>query len=166
MKSPQIGRREFVTQIAATAATAMFAADSVAIAAAAKPTTLDVKTATSSTFKAVIGQRFKVAGNSAAFVLDKVEVVSDPNRAKRPNGIRNETFLLLLSAPNGSHLTEGTYTLANSTLGSFSVYLNEVRLPGTFTNVSALGQAELFVRKAVTNMQSTPARVYFQIPFS
>lgn len=166
MKPDSIGRRDFVSQIAATAATVALGAESTALAAIAAPTTLNVKTANSSTFRAVVGQSFKVAGNTALFVLHQVKVVSDPNGSKKPKGVRKETFSLLLSAPSSVHLKEGTYTLTNARLGAFSVYLSETRLNSTFSNKSALGQAELFVRSTASNAQATSAKSYFLIPFS
>ena len=166
MKPNTIGRREFVSQIAATAATVALGAEGAALAATASPTTLDLKTATSGTFKAVVGQSFKIAGNTAPFVLDQVKIVSDPNAAKKPKGVRKETFSVLLSAPSSVHLKEGTYTLSNAKLGTFSVYLNETRPTSTFSNKSAIGQAELFVRSTATNANATTAKSYFLIPFS
>ncbi|MBC8114768.1 MAG: hypothetical protein H7062_10350 [Candidatus Saccharimonas sp.] len=164
-----IGRREFMTQAAVTAAaTTVFAAEGVGSAAAADSppavVKLDVKTATSATFKALIGQTFQVSKQK--FVLEKVEVTPDRNCAKRPRGVRQESFLLLFSAPSGVHLAPGIYTFSSSTRGPFGVYMNEVQMTSTFPTSSALGQAERFLGIVATNVKSTPAKVYYQAPFS
>lgn len=163
-----IGRREVLTQFAATAA--MTVSGTVAIgqpvlAAAAKD--IDLKSATSETFRPVVGEMWKIAGQLKPFLFESLQVLNDPNRSKRPRGIRQDSFSLLLSAPIGTSLAAGIYAVKSPALGRFSVYMNEVRLTGTFPTSSVLGQAELFLLGVSANLQSSAGpKMYFEIPFN
>ncbi len=161
-----MGRREFVTRVAATAATSAFAVSALKQAAASEEVTtaLEVKTASAETFRPCIGQTFEVGGKK--LVLDKVHIVSDRHQAKRPRGIRQESFSLIFSAPLGTRLNTGIWTFSNADLGRFTVYFNEVRLPTNFSTNSALGQAEVFLNRVTTNVEATTPKVYYEVPFN
>lgn len=163
-----IGRREFMTLSASATVLGLEIVGSNVAFAAGTPaaTKIDVKTATSSTFKALVGQSFKVSGTSQKFVLEQVQVIADRNQAKRPRGIRQESFLLRFSAPAGVHLKDGVYTFTSPTRGSFDVFMNEAAMTSTLSTKSALGQAERFLSSVAKNASSTPAKVYYQVPFN
>lgn len=163
-----IGRREFVTRVAMTAASAgavgSLASDVVAATPPVNTTTISLQTATAATFQKGIGQKFKVAGVDV--VLEKVEVIPDRNKDKRPRKIRSQSFSLLFSAPAGARLADGIHSFSGSKLGRFTVYTNQVRLLSTFSTKSALGQAELYLGSVAANVQATPAKDYFEVPFN
>jgi len=163
-----LGRREFMTMSAAATVFALDGlGDSVAVAATpAVAATINVKTATSATFKALIGQSFEVSGTKQKFVLDQVQVTNDPNKAKRPRGIRQESFLLLFSAPANVHLPDGIYTFTSAKRVKFDVSMNEIRVTSTLSTNSALGQAERFLGIVANNVKATPAKAHYQVPFS
>jgi len=163
-----IGRRELLGVFAATAATAVLGASAVGLAASnTNAGSLDLKNATLDTFRAVVGEFWKISGQTSLFKLDSILVVNDPNRLKRPRGIRQDSFSLLLSTSRGTSLDAGTYSIKSPGLGRFSVYLNEVRLTNVFPTSSALGQAELFLSSVSANLQedSSP-KTYFEVPFN
>ncbi len=140
-----IGRREFMTLSAAATATVLTLENvggNLAIAGTpAVANGIDLKAATSATFRALVGQSFHVSGTSRMFVLDQVEVFTDRNQAMRPRGIRKESFSLWFSAPAGAPLPDGIHTFTSPTRGSFEVFMIEA------------------------STLSTPAKVYYQVPF-
>lgn len=162
------GRREVLAQLAGTAALTVFGAAAInqpVVAAVAKD--LDLKSATPVTFRPVVGEYWKITGQSKPFMFESLQVFSDPNRSKRPRGIRQDSFSLLLSAPAGTSLAAGIYAVKSPSLGRFSVYMNEIRLSGTFSTSSVLGQAELFLSGVSANLQNdTEPKSYFEIPFN
>ena len=163
-----IGRREFMALSAAATALALENVGSnVAVAGApAAATRIDVKTATSTTFKALVGQSFEVSGTKQKFVLDQVTVFNDPNKAKRPRGIRAESFLLVFSAPANTKLPEGTYTFTSAKRAKFEVWMSKTGTTSLLSTKSPLGQAELYVSSVAKNVSSTPAKGYYQVPFN
>lgn len=162
----EFNRREVLTQFAATAAVTAFATMAInrpSMAAAVKD--LDVKSATAATFRPSVGEYWKISGQSLLF--ESVQVVNDPNRLKRPRGIRRDSFSLLLSGPAGVSLAAGIYAVKSAKLGRFSVYLNEVRLTSVFPSSSAVGQAERFLSGVTASLQNdTAPKTYFEIPFN
>jgi hypothetical protein len=167
-KGEKVGRREFITM---SAAATVFALDQIggSVAVAATPvaaTTINLKTATSATFKALIGQSFAVSGTRQKLVLDRVEVTADPNKNQRPKGIRQESFLLLFSAPANTVLPQGTYTFTTPKQAKFSVWMSKAGTTSMLSTNSALGQAELYLSSVVARASNAPARVIYQVPFS
>lgn len=162
------GRREVLTQFAATAAMTVFGTTAIirpAMAAVAKD--LDLKRATLETFRPSVGESWKITGQPKPFLVESLQVFSDPNRSKRPRGIRQDSFSLLLSAPVGTSLAAGIYAVKSPALGRFSVYMNEIRLTGTFPSSSVLGQAELFLSGVSASLQNDAGpKTYFEIPFN
>lgn len=163
-----IGRRGFLAQFAVTAAVTVLGTQSACLAASdASAGMLDLKSASADTFRAAVGEIWKISGQSKAFLLEAIHVVNDPNRLKRPRGIRQDSFSLVLSAPADVSLDAGIYSIKSATLGRFSVYLNEVRLPGMFPSSSVLGQAELFLSSVSASLQDdAEPKSYFEVPFN
>lgn len=163
-----VSRRDLFTQFTATAAMTVFGTIAIsrpAIGAVAKD--IDLKSATSETFRPAVGEYWKITGQSKPFQFESLQVFIDPNRSKRPRGIRQDSFSLLLSAPAGTSLAAGIYAVKSPKLGRFSIYMNEVRLTGTFPSSSVLGQAELFLSGVSANLPNdTRPKTYFEVPFN
>ena len=166
MKAQAIRRRDFVTQAAAGTVATFLSLNGTGDVIAAGAKSLDLKSATSTTFQSAVGQEFKIAGSTAKFVLSKVNILADPNKSKRPRGIRQESFTVVLTAVKGTAMSAGTYTLSNDTLGSFSVYMYPAGQTTSFSSASPLGQAELFLRNAAKNSQVSASKATFEIPFN
>lgn len=163
-----ICRRELLARLAATTAVIVLGTPSMGVvASAAEAGAIDLKSASADTFRAAVGESWKVSGQSKLFLLESIHVVNDPNRLKRPRGIRQDSFSLVLSGPAGLSLDAGIYSIKSPTLGRFSVYLNEVRLSGTFPSSSVLGQAELFLSGVSASLQEdAEPKSYFEVPFN
>jgi hypothetical protein len=92
---PVVDRRRFLTWSVATAATATVTwGEAMAAGPQSMKQELDLKQVTPGTFRGALGQVFQVAATD--FVLESVSVFNDPNRAKRPKGVRKESFSLIL----------------------------------------------------------------------
>ncbi len=128
--------------------------------------TLDLEQVTAATFEPAVGQNVKVSGSQAQFVLVAVNKHRDRNRAQRPAGVRQEPFSLLLSAPKGVHLSDGSYSLTITDLGKFDIFMNEVRQTSAFSSSSRLGQAEMFLNNVVDRTGLRVPRVFYQVIFN
>ena len=124
MSEQSIGRRGFVGAVAAAAAAGLVgqgAGDAFAVGGM-----INVATATAATFQPYVGQTFKVSGSSALLTLDSIHVVDDSNKSKRPARIRNESFSLIFTAPEGTRLPSDSCTLTNASMNAFSLFVTEV----------------------------------------
>lgn len=128
--------------------------------------TLDLGQVTAATFEPAVGQSVKVSGSQAEFVLVAVNKLRDRNRAQRPAGVRQEPFSLLLSAPEGVRLSDGSYSLTITELGKFDIFMNEVRQTSTFSSRSRLGQVEMFLNNVADKTGLRAPRVFYQVIFN
>lgn len=159
-----IGRREFVGVIASAAAAGLVGQGSgVAFAGGV---TINVKTATAASFQSYVGQTFKVSGSSAPFTLDSVNVVNDPNKSKRPTGIRSDSFSLIFTAPKGTQLKAGSYTFSNASVNAVSLFVTEVRPTSTFSTNSTPGIVEQLATGIAANISPPTPKAYFEVPFN
>ena len=157
-----IGRREFVGAIAAAAAAGL-AGQGPAFAAGVM---INVKTATAASFQPYVGQTFKVSGSSVPFTLDSVNVVNDPNKAKRPSSIRRDSFSLIFTAPMGTHLKSGSYTFSSAKVNAISLFVTEVRPTSTFSTNSTPGIVEHLATGIAANISPPTPKAYFEVPFN
>jgi hypothetical protein len=150
-------RREFLTQIGALAAAGVLSVSSSAVnaapntksrqkaaqktgkkpAAPSKPAEpskspqkpVDLATLRAEQFRPLEKQRFTLRGPNGdiPLVLTEVTDLSRSNDEDRSKKVRPSPFLLLFNATNFDKVPAKIYTLSNPKIGTFDVYLNEVR---------------------------------------
>lgn len=90
---------------------------------------VELKSLSPEQFKTLLDQTFNLAGPNGpiSLVLTAVTELKRAGDDARPKEARSEPFSLLFVARNFDRIPAKIYALSNSRIGSFEVYLNEVR---------------------------------------
>lgn len=130
-----LARREFLWKTAAMTPVSVLVLGELAQGArrprsARTAKTLDVATVKQTEFTKLVGSRFTVSNAERTFTLELVDVrpLKNAGDRARPKDVRRDPFSLLFVASNFNSLKAAIYKFQHDKLGTFEVFLSEVRV--------------------------------------